>query len=102
MKIKIAVARGRNFMAPGIDSYRSSILGTSVCRTMKLGLGRQFSSQPSRVSGGLSVAQVNWPVAGQTHLAKHSAVKPQISIASPERGMLHVVGGFPIPGFVVP
>src|SRR6202011_4666574 len=74
MKIKTAVALGWSFITPGIESCCSRSFGASVCCAMKLRLGRQFSSQPIRVSGGFAVAQVNRPVAGQAHFAKHSAV----------------------------
>src|ERR1700730_6379510 len=74
VKIKIAVALRGRLIAPGIKSCRSQSFGASVCCTMKLCLGRQFSSQPICVGSGFRVAQVNWPVPRQSHFAKYSAV----------------------------
>ena len=102
MKIKIAVVFGRRFIAPGIKSCRSRSFGASVRCTMELSLGGQFSAQPIRVSRRFRVAHVNWPITGQSHFAKHSAIQPQISVLPPEGRVLDVVGGFPAPGFVIP
>src|SRR6266446_205114 len=101
LEIEIALGRARRFVAPRIAALPSAVL-RSICRAMKLSFGRQFASQPYPIRGGLGMAHVHRPLQGQTNLAKHRPVVPEVAFAPPEHGMLNTFLCLPVPGLFTP
>src|SRR5919108_3163339 len=97
-KIKIAVAFGWRFVAPGIEALLVAF-GRAISRAMDLRFGREFAPEPICVCRGFCVTHVDRPLLGKANLTEHGSKQPEIAFGPPEHWMLNIFFGSPGPAF---